>query len=261
MAGRTMVVWGSWLGVAAALQPMGAVAQEAGPVEVDLRVEAGHLVVPVAAGDGRTLDFVIGSGSGVTLLSESAAGQLGDSPSLTLGGIPLVMGGAVTVPDDYLSAGGATFAGKVGANTLNEFDLLVDAPGGRMVLKPIGPRVEWPGVALSDPLRMQVYHGVALTFAAQVNGTAYRASLDLGTPFSVVNEGLRKEQSLEPDDTATLAMAGARLEDHPVRTLDLEVLQRWSPDGAPFILIGAPLAWDCAVSISWVHQEIRTCVR
>lgn len=260
MDGRSMAVGLGWVVATALFAPPGG-AQAHGAVEVDLRVEAGRLVVPVETGDGSVLDFVVGNGSGVTVLTESTARGLGPDPALTLGGIPVAMDGMATVPDERLPGEGRPLAGIIGANTLNAFDMLADVPGGRLVLKPIGRAVEWPGMTLSEPLRMQVYHGVALSFQVELNGTPYRATLDLGTPFSVVNEGVRSEQSLEEEDTVTLEVAGARLEDHPVRTLDLEALRRWSPDGAGFVMVGAPLAWDCAVSISWVHQEIRTCVR
>ena len=45
----------------------------------------------------------------------------------------------------------------------------------------------------------------------------------------------------------------------PVRVMDLEVLRRFSPNGDPFVLVGAPLAYRCALAISWAHREIRTC--
>ena len=35
----------------------------------------------------------------------------------------------------------------------------------------------------------------------------------------------------------------------------------WDPNGKGFVLVGAPIAFDCAISLSWVHQEMRTCVR
>jgi hypothetical protein len=42
--------------------------------------------------------------------------------------------------------------------------------------------------------------------------------------------------------------------------LDLE-MHRFVPDGTGFVLVGAPLAYDCAIALSWVQREIRTCVR
>ena len=47
----------------------------------------------------------------------------------------------------------------------------------------------------------------------------------------------------------------------PVAVRDLPLFQGWDPDGKGFVVIGAAITYDCALAISWVHQEIRTCVR
>jgi len=28
-----------------------------------------------------------------------------------------------------------------------------------------------------------------------------------------------------------------------------------------FVIIGAPIVYDCALALSWAHQEMRMCVR
>lgn len=229
-------------------------------VEVPLRVQSGRPVVSVKAG-GEDHDFVLSTGSGSTVLSASLAERLGEAPELWLGDVPVEMTGAATLTDEQLTFDGVRVAGMIGANTLNQFDVLVDVPGGRLVLAPIGTEVSWEGVALSDPVRLRVFHGIVLSFDVELDGTTYPATLDLGTPMLVVNEGVRTDLKLDDEDTATLTLGGATQADLPVHVLDLPVLQRFSPDGAGFVLVGAPLVWDCALSVSWVHQELRTCVR
>jgi hypothetical protein len=76
----------------------------------------------------------------------------------------------------------------------------------------------------------------------------------------VINETVKSDLGLANEDTATLSLGGARLPGLPVRMLDLE-MHRFVPDGTGFVLVGAPLAYDCAIALSWVQREIRTCVR
>ena len=35
----------------------------------------------------------------------------------------------------------------------------------------------------------------------------------------------------------------------------------WDPQNNGFVVIGAPIAYDCAVAISWFHSELRTCLQ
>lgn len=233
--------------------------QAAEGVEVPLRLQGGRLIVPVEAPDGEILDFMVTNGQGATLLSQSLVDRLGSSPSLTMGGVEVPTGESIVVADDRFREDGVSFHGIVGANTLNQFDVLFDVPGGRLVLKPVKGTVQWPGVALSDPLPIQVYHGVALAMNADVNGTSYRASLDFGRKSTVVNQGLAKAEDLGDGGVVHLRFAGTDRTDHPVDVRELDIFQRWSPDGSPFVLLGIPLVADCAVAISWAHQEIRTC--
>ena len=227
--------------------------------EVSLRLQGGRLIVPVEAPDGEILDFMVTNGQAVTLLAQSLVDRLGSSPALTLGGVEIPTGESIVVADDRFQEDGVSFQGIVGANTLNQFDVLFDVPGGRLVLQPVQGTVQWPGVALSDPVAIQVYHGVALAMNADVNGTSYRASLDLGRKSTVVNQGLAKAEGLDGEGAVHLRFAGADRSNHPVDVRELDIFQRWSPDGSPFLLLGIPLVADCPLSISWAHQEIRTC--
>jgi hypothetical protein len=247
--------------IAAVPSPAAAQMQDGAPVEVPLRVEAGRLLVPVLTADGTELDFAISLGNVQTVLTESTAARLGDGAELTMGGLLVPTDDVATVPDASLTRDGTTFAGMISPNMLSQFDILVDVPGGRLVLKPFGRSVEWEGVALSDPVRLRIFHGIVLSLDIELNGMAYGAMLDLGTPELVVNEGVRTAAGIDAEDMLTLRVGSQTFADMNVSVLDLDVLRRFDPDGNGFAIVGAPLAYDCAISISWVHQELRTCVR
>ena len=244
----------------AVASPLTAQGHGNGQIEVPLRVDGGRLLVPVEAADGTEVEFVLSTGTPQTVFSESTAARLGDQ-ALTLGGVPVNLDGSVTVPDEALTADGFVLAGMIAPNTLSDFDVLIDAPGGRLVLKPIGPRVAWEGVALSDPLRVQVYHGVFLSFGVELDGTEYKAMLDLGLSTLVVNEPVKAALGLETESTGTLVLGDTTLSDLPVRVRDLALFRGWDPDGDGFVVVGAPVSHGCVITISWVHREIRTCVR
>lgn len=231
-----------------------------GPVEVPLRAHGGRIIVPVNTADGGKLDFILTTGSGVTVLTESTARRLGPGAALTLGGLPVPMDGAQTVPDASLRTAGRDLAGMIGPNMLNAFDILVDVPGGRLVLKPVGRAVTWDGVALSEPVRLRVYHGIVLGLDVEMNGKPYPAMLDLGTPGVLVNERVISEAGVT-GGRATLRLGGRTFRDVPTQATDHPVIQRFSPNGDGFVLVGTAVALDCAVSVSWVHRELRTCVR
>lgn len=228
-------------------------------VEVPLRVRGGRLHVPVRGPDGPELDFVLSTGTAVTVLSESLATRVGLDADLELGGVPVDMLHARALPDGDLAAGGDAFDGMIGPNTLNDFDALVDAPGGRLLLRPVGPRVRWEGVALSDPVRLRVYHGIVLGLDVELNGTAYPAMLDLGTPGVLVNDGVIRDAGDAADGPWRLRVGGATWDDVPVTESDHPVIRRFSPSGDGFVLVGTAVALECAISVSWVHRELRTC--
>ena len=231
-----------------------------GAVEIPLRVHGGRLLVPVEAPDGSELEFALSTGS-PTVFSESTAAHLGDPAALTMGGVPITTEGSGTLPDEDLTIDGMVIDGMIGPNTLNQFDVLVDVPGGRLVLKPIGRSVEWAGMTMSDPVRLQVFHGMLLQFDVEFNGREYGAMLDLGMGTLVVNEPVKTEMQIDAEDDVTLSLGGTSLSNLPVRVLDLAIFGGWDPHNEGFVIVGAPVAYDCAISISWVHREIRTCVR
>lgn len=228
-------------------------------VEVPLSVEGGRLAVTVTGPGGAEMRFALSTGSATTVLTESTAARLGSGAELALGGVPVPVEGAHTVPDAQLAEGG--FSGMIGVDVLGAHDVLLDVPGGRLVLAPVGPTVSWPGMTLTEPRRLRVYHGVVLGLDVELDGRPLQAQLDIGTTAVIVNEGARPEGMTGDEGTTTLSLGATRLEDLPLIVRDLSVFERWDPDGRGFALIGAPIAWDCAVSLSWAHAEIRTCVR
>lgn len=240
--------------------PASAQTGPAGPVEVPLRTHGGRLIVPVKAADGDQLDFILTTGSGVTVLSASAARRLGEGAALTLGGLPVPMDGAQTVPDASLRTAGRDFAGMIGPNMLNAFDILVDVPGGHLVLKTVGRAVSWEGVALSEPVRLRVYHGIVLGLDVEMNGKPYPAMLDLGTPGVLVNARVVSEAAVA-GGKASLKLGARTFADVPTEATEHPAIQRFSPGGEGFVLVGTAVALECAVSVSWVHRELRTCVR
>jgi len=256
---RKMFVAGSLL--AAVVSPAAAQMQDGAPVEVPLRVEAGRLVVPVLTADGTELDFAISLGNVQTVFAESTAAMLGDGAELTLGGLPVPTDDIATVPDASLTNEGVALAGMISPNMLNQFDILVDVPGERLVLKPLGRSVEWEGMTMSDPVRLRIFHGMVLSLDIELNGMPYGAMLDLGTSKLIVNEGVRTAAGIAEQDVITLGVGSETFADMNVSVMDLDVLKRFDPDSNGFAIVGAPVAYDCAISISWIHQEMRTCVR
>ncbi len=229
--------------------------------EAPLRVHGGRLVVQVKTSSGNELDFLLSTGTPMTVFSESGAARAGDLTKLTLGGIPVPSEESQTIPDEDLRVAGKVLDGIIGSNTLSQFNALIDVPGGRLLLKPTGRSVSWDGVHLSEPIRLMVYHGVVLGLEVVFGNNKYNAALDLALPTLVVNERVKTDMHIEAEDVGTLRLGSTTLSDLPVRVRDNENLRRWSPNGDGFVMVGAPIAYDCAISISFLHREMRTCIR
>lgn len=251
------------LGGVAPPPPVGAqvAAGSAPPVEVPLTFVDGRPTVPVVGADGTQLRFAVSSGNGTTVLTESLAAKHDAIARLTLGGLPVPMDGMATVPDASLGGSSGALDGIVGANMLRDFDVLLDGPGARLVLRPVGRAVAWPGVALSAPIPLRIFHGMVISLDVALNGRDYPATLDTGTPFVVANPSAGQALGLSGTGRVSASFGGTTVGDVPVRVEDHHVLRRWSPDGSPFVLVGGVIARDCAVSISWVHRELRVCAR
>ena len=229
-----------------------------GPVEIPLELRDGRLLVPVFTADGTELTFALSTGAAVTLFSEAGAARVADA-SLTLGGLSLATDDARTISDDRLLLDGRPLDGMIGSNTLNQYDMLIDTPRNRLVLKPIGAPVAWEGVKLSEPARLRIYHGVVLGLDVVWNGKPYPATLDLGTPSVILNPDAGAEAGIDGEGSGTLAIGPAIREGVSAQVLDLDLFERWVPNGGGFVLLGAPITKDCAVAISWVQREIRMC--
>lgn len=226
------------------------------PIEIPLRVEGGRLMVTAEdVADGR-YDFVLGLG--MAILTESGAARIGDRRgALTLGGMPVRLDGAAEVPDDHL--GGTDAVGVLGGETLNRFDILIDAPGGRLLLKPSSRAVRWDGIALSGPVPLQVFHDVLLRADVDFGGTLAGGLLELEKPTLVVNEPLGS--AISDGSVGSFRLGYGSWSEVPAVESDDPALDRWGPPGSGFVLIGAPVAYDCVFAVSWYHAELRTCLR
>jgi len=224
-------------------------------VEIPLRVHDGRLLVPVTAADGTEFEFALSTANASTILTASTAAKIG-TQAVSVGGLAVQMDGFATIPDGQIEADG-----MIAANTLADFDVLIDVAGARLVLKPFGREVAWEGVTLSDPVRLQVLHGVIFLLSVELNGNPYQATIDLGTQTTLISSPAGTALGITGAGTATLGIGAVNRSGFPVKVQDLDVFGRFDPSGKGFVMLGAPLALDCVVSLSWIHREMRTCVR
>ena len=245
-----------------AWSPIGAAAAYAQPTatEVPLSVAGGWLIVPVQTADGRSLRFALHTAIATSLIKASVAGDDPAALGLTLAGSSDPFVDMAVYDDDAFERDGTRIDGFLGLQLLGDVDVLIDAPNDRMLLKPIGRRVEWPGVDLAEPSRMRIYHGVALRTEIEVEGQPFSATINLAAAVNTATDGVAHKTGVAVGSPATVRIGSAN------HTMALEfgstpILDRWDPDGAGFVAFGAALAVECAVSISYVHQELRTCVR
>lgn len=245
----------------ASISPQSAQSQTLGePIEIPLRVEDGRLMVWVDAPGGKQFDFILGLG--MSMLTEAGAAGIGDGKdALTLGGVPFSTEGIQTVPNEHLAADGKVPAGMVGSMTLNTFDILIDVPNGRLVLREVGRSVTWPGVSLSNPVSLLVFHGALASLDVEVDGEVYRGLLDFQYPELIVNEPVKSRSNLSGDTVGSYRMGYVSYSNLPFQVRDLPLFQGWDPEGKGFVVIGAVTAHDCAIAVSFAHQEMRTCRR
>jgi hypothetical protein len=230
--------------------------QSAAVIEVPLRVEGGRMIVTAQDASGADYDFVLGLG--MALLTESGAASVGSAMTpLTIGGVPVDTEMSQVVPDSYLSDSDA--AGVLGGETLNDYDILIDVPEGRLLIKPIGRAVRWDGVSLSNPVRLMVFHGVLLRAEAQVGGKGVGGLLDFANPGLEVNEPLAFALTDGAVDSFRMGYSGWPA--LAAEVVDSPIFRGWDPESQGFVVIGAAVAYDCAIAISWVHAELRTCLR
>lgn len=252
-------MWKTVLGVATMLglaAPASAQTALAEAVEIPLRIVDGRLVVTAHAPDGSTHDFVLGLG--MMLLTESGATRVGDAiSSLTLGGLPIDSEMAQTVPDAFVGSSGAV--GVLGGLTLNGYDLLIDAPAGRLVVKPVERFVAWDDVELSSPVPVQIFHDVLLRTDVDLGGKVVGGLIDLANPGLQVNDPLAF--AVSDGVVQQFRMGYTSWSSLPVEVTDNQTLRGWDRTNQGFVVIGAAVAYDCVIAISWAHAELRTCVR
>jgi hypothetical protein len=225
-------------------------------VEVPLRVEDGRLIVTAVNTNGTEYDFVLGLG--LTLFTESGSARLGDDvDALTLAGVPVQTEGSMTVPNAYLP--GSDAVGVLGGATLNGYDILIDAPNERLILKPIGRAVRWDGVSLSGPTPIRIFHDVLIRAEVDFGGKLVGGLIDLTKPGFDVNTPLGS--TISDGTVASFRMGYGSWSDQPAQVVESPVFGGWDPEGLGFAIIGASVAYDCALAISWYHAELRTCLR
>jgi hypothetical protein len=242
----------------------GGAAQElpAGATEVPLRLEDGRLVVTVENAYGEPLDFILSAAG--SLVSTWGAEELGVGlEGATLGGLPISLAGAQVVPEKDLLLDGpfeGRIAGVLGGQSLMDYDILIDAPGRRLLLKRPGRFVEWEGVALTGAVRLQILHEYLIRTDVEVNGEIFSAHVDLSPATMIVSSVVRDRAGVR-GGRADFRMGYASFPDRPAEFLDLPPLRAWGGDDAGVVFVGAPVAYDCAIAISWAHAEMRTCPR
>ncbi|MGI9627057.1 MAG: hypothetical protein ACR2QM_09490 [Longimicrobiales bacterium] len=253
-----------WLGVLVLLVPGVGVAQTTAPdvEEVPLRLESGRLVITVSTASGEA-DFVLGAAE--SRLSESGIARLGGTVTeAMIGGMPISLQDAQVVADDalFLDGGGSDLevAGVIGGQSLMPYDVLIDVPAGRLVLKRPGRFVEWEGVPLSSAVPLQILHDFLIRTEVAVNGELFSAHMVLTTSSMLVSRVVRDRAGVS-DGPADFRMGYSAFPGRPARFLDLPELKGWGGDDVGVVFIGAPVTYDCALAISWRHAEMRTCPR
>lgn len=230
-------------------------------MEVPMRVEDDRILVPVDIGQGIEVDFILSTGNAVTVLNQAFVDNHGADGEFWLGDVELNMDNYATVSNADLNPDGGMIVGIVGANTLNEFDLLVDPVNDRIVLQTVGRSVAWEGVALGDPIRLRVYHGIMLGLDVNLVGRSFGAMIDTGTGRVVGSPAVGDALGIPVGEqgSSTIEWASGDRTDVRVNVRDLPLFQRWDPEGKGFLILGSSLTYDCALSISWLHREMRRC--
>jgi hypothetical protein len=244
--------------LAAALAlPVGASAQAV--TEVPVRMEGGRLIVQVDDAAGRSYDFILGIGD--ASISTSMAGHFADA-ELSLGGIAFTIADHARVPDDsFAHEGDARPVGVLGGAVLMNYDVLIDAPGGRMLIKPSGRSVRWPGESLSNAVSIQTLHGYLVRVNVQIGETVADGLLDLTAPHVQLSPPVGDAEGVTDGAVDSFRMGYSGWPSVPVKVGLTPTVSAWGGDQRAFAVVGAAAAIDCALAISWRHQEIRTCIR
>jgi hypothetical protein len=230
-------------------------------IEIPLRMEGGRLLLTADGPHGEQHDFVLGLARNA--VSQSGSDRLGQALSaMSLGGIRIDLEGAPTLPDAALTLeDGTTPVGVIGGEALHPFDVLIDVPGGRLVLKRSGRSVRWDGLSLSSPVATRVFHDALIRVDVEVGGKLVGGLLDFVQPTMGVNEPLRSQLGEGATRMSSFRMGYSGWDDLPAEVIDDPLFRGWDPDGNGFVVVGAAVAAECMIAVSWQHAELRTCVR
>lgn len=230
------------------------VAGQADPIELPLRIQDGRILVLAEHPHGGAYEFVLGLG--MNALTHSASAELGQAASaMMLGGIRVDLEGAQKV--DASTLGGA--AGVIGGEALHRYDILIDVPGGRVLLKLAGRAVRWPEVRLSSPVSTRVFHDALMRIDTEVDGRVVGGLMDFVQPQLGLNAPLRDAVS-NGGTVAQFRMGYGSWADVPAAVVDSPVFRSWDPEGNGFVIVGAAVAHECLFAVSWTHAEVRTCL-
>lgn len=232
-----------------------------GASEAPLTVRDGRMFVTAVGDNGQEYEFVLGLASGLT--AQTAATRM-EGVQLTLGGQPISTLTNQVVPDSYLEARGlGGTAGILGGDALKNYDILLDAPGGRILLKPAARTVRWPGHSLSNPVNVTVMHEYLIRADVQVGEAVFGALLDLSPATFLVDAVVLSRSGESQGIVDSFRMGYSGWPSVQLELSDDPTLRGWGGDGTGegFMLLAAPLAFDCKIAVSWRHSEIRTCLR
>jgi hypothetical protein len=108
---------------------------------------------------------------------------------------------------------------------------------------------------------VRIFHDVLIRVDIEVGGKVFGGLLDLSSPDLEVNEPLRAAANIRAGRIDSFRMGYTGWRDLQVAVVDSPVIRRWDGEGTGFAIIGAAVAYDCAIAISWAHSELRTCLR
>lgn len=261
--GRVVQVVALWcMGMAAGAAGTAAQLTQPPVHEVPLRVEDGRLMVQVETPGGEAMDFVLGLGS--TRLSDYAVRTLGDERSVMLGDVELSLAGATESGDAAVfydgTPAGTTIGGVLGGQSLAAYDILIDAPAGRLLLKRVGRTMRWDGIELTSAAQLQVLHDYLIRTQVEVNGALYFSHLELSSATMLVSGVVARGAAVDGQQ-ADFRMGYASFPARPTSASDHPYLGGWGGDDVGVVFVGAPVAYDCQIAISWAHAQMRTCPR
>jgi predicted aspartyl protease len=280
------------------------------PVTVPLTPADGWLVIPVVFGEkGDTLRFIVDTGASRSAVSAGtvrryglrprgrveAVGASGPAslrvvalPTLGIGTIEvrnlpaLVLDDATLTPFGGRLDGYDALDGVLGVDILRRFDVLLDAPSGRMVLFAPGREPGDLEERVSAPVTISSRSTPLLRHQVEINGVRMTAVLDSGSRRVVLNStaarlagvevvtgsGERNAPGVGAQETTQHAVTidrlhagGLTLQSVDGHMADLPVFAALGLGSTPAVLLGAPILSRCAVFVSYSTSTVRYCRR